>query len=524
MRPSRGCRRASAHRVRCLGLCFLLTPSVFAELGSGQALPELEALRPVPGGLTGREVAERAVRASPAVRAKREELALANAQIRQTTIQFFPRFTLNATYTRLSPVSAGFGSGALVGALNPGALSVAPCPSGMGQCVVDSQGVPVGASQFAIEYPNNNYALSATLTVPLSDYVLRLSHAAAAANASRAAARYAIAAERLRVRTEAHVLYLNWIRSKAQVSITDKALERVQARLKDAQAAFTAGSASRADVLRVEALLRNTELDRERALELRQLTEQQVAIAMGVAQAEAPAAEPARAGAGHAGTFRIGEDVMAPLDARAGAHSLAANTSSALSRRLELRTLTETVRSFRRGAESVRALGLPRVSAFGDITYANPNQRFFPPAEEWNATWAAGVSASFTINDAFQHGAAADELEANAASLSAQESALRDGIRQEVAAAHYELKRALLAITTTEQAVRAAEEAYRVMTDLYQVGRATTTDLIEAEADLLQARLGHANARIDARSAAVRLTHATGRDVDSAAAFAGPDR
>jgi outer membrane protein TolC len=52
-----------------------------------------------------------------------------------------------------------------------------------------------------------------------------------------------------------------------------------------------------------------------------------------------------------------------------------------------------------------------------------------------------------------------------------------------------------------------------VATDLYRVGRATTTELIEAEADLLNARLAQLSARIGLRIADVRLEHAIGRDV-----------
>jgi outer membrane protein len=43
-------------------------------------------------------------------------------------------------------------------------------------------------------------------------------------------------------------------------------------------------------------------------------------------------------------------------------------------------------------------------------------------------------------------------------------------------------------------------------------GRATSTMLTDAEADLTRARLEQLNARIEARAARVRLEHALGRD------------
>ena len=57
----------------------------------------------------------------------------------------------------------------------------------------------------------------------------------------------------------------------------------------------------------------------------------------------------------------------------------------------------------------------------------------------------------------------------------------------------------------------AAKEAYRVARDLYQVGRATTTDLIEAESELVTASLKEIDAALNYRVARVKLAHATGK-------------
>jgi outer membrane protein TolC len=155
------------------------------------------------------------------------------------------------------------------------------------------------------------------------------------------------------------------------------------------------------------------------------------------------------------------------------------------------------------------------VEALGDVTYANPNPRYFafsPQGEVWNLTWSAGVAATWTVNDTFSTSASAAELEANARVLEAQRAALADGIRQEVAAAYLDREKALVAIETSSRASRAAAEAYRVATDLYRVGRATTTELIEAESDLLNARLSELSAHVALRAAEQRLRYAVGRD------------
>lgn len=451
-----------------------------------------------PSGLTSNEVARRALAASASVQQKRAELDAANAKIRQTTIQFFPQLTLKASYTRLSPVSAGFGNGALVGAQHEGTLSTGPCPTGGGTCVLDSAGTPVGARAVAFEFPQNNYALSASLSVPLSDYVFRLTHAAAASSASREAAERALEAEKLEVENTARILYYNWLRANGQVFITRKALERNQARLADARAAQEVGTISRADLYRVEALVANTELAVTQAMALHSLANTELAIVME--DKTTP-------------TYRIGQSVEIPApvttDERAGRQLVA----QAMRTRLELKAIDATNRSLTRGADAIRAGALPKIDGFGDVTYANPNPRIFPQAQEWNATWAVGASATWNIDNLFMNNASADEVEANARATRARRRALEAAITQQVVAALLDVAKGQAALQANETALKAAEESYRVRTDLFRAGQATTSDLIEAESELLTAKLAAINARIDLMIATLELRHATGGDI-----------
>src|SRR5690606_39965592 len=116
-------------------------------------------LAPVPGGLTAEVVAERSLASSHTVRARLAELDAARARLDQTTAQFFPRLTLRASYTRLSPVSAELG-GALVGAGNPGLLSTGPCPGGGGgdrkSTRLNSSHVKISYAVFCLKKKNKN--------------------------------------------------------------------------------------------------------------------------------------------------------------------------------------------------------------------------------------------------------------------------------------------------------------------------------------------------------------------------------
>jgi outer membrane protein TolC len=67
-----------------------------------------------------------------------------------------------------------------------------------------------------------------------------------------------------------------------------------------------------------------------------------------------------------------------------------------------------------------------------------------------------------------------------------------------------------IALRTTERGLAAAEESYRVRKLLFANGRATTVEVLDAEADLTQARYDAVGARIDRRVARAQLARAIG--------------
>ncbi|HET9958986.1 MAG TPA: TolC family protein [Polyangiaceae bacterium] len=449
-----------------------------------------------PGGLTAQHVAERSAETSQSVRVRLAELDSARAKLDQTTAQFFPRLTLRASYTRLSKVKSQIGPGGVVGAQANGGVFVDPncqlerCP------VVDSEGTPIGAQSLAFPALQNNYALTASLSVPISDYVLRLSTATSGAAATERASQLNAKAERLKVQTDARAVFYDWLRAKARVRISEKSLDRVRARLKDARVAFELGTITRADVMRLEAQAAATEQVVLESRAYQDMDEVQLAVFLGDAEPR---------------TYENGEDISSlPAERR---DTLAALTREAFSNRIELQALGEASEAARLASKAVQRAGYPRVDATGDVTYANPNQRYFPQRAEWKSTWSVGIAASWTIGDVFVNNASARDLAATSRSLEAQRAQLRDAIRQEVANQYLALTRARGALESARRGLAAAQEAYRVASDLYRVGKATTTEVIDAETELLSARISELNAGIDLRIADLRLTHAAGRDV-----------
>ncbi len=195
-------------------------------------------------GLTAGEVARRSVQNSYALEAKRASLRVADAGVDQAKSQFWPQLLLQARYTRLSSIDSPdlAGGGGLVVTQDP---ATTPRPVGANEQLF--------ATSFSFPVILNNYTLQATLNVPFSDYLLRMSNAIGSAKYSRSSADFDAKATRLSVAREGRQAYYEWVRTIGQTIVAAQNLEQTQGHYTDTQNAFAAGLVSKADVLRAEA-------------------------------------------------------------------------------------------------------------------------------------------------------------------------------------------------------------------------------------------------------------------------------
>ena len=490
-------------------------PSAMPTLSSGTADPAAldaqlrdsplgKGLAPVAGGLTGDFVAARAVEVSPALEIRQVAIERAAARVDQTIVSFLPTVGVKAGYTRLSKAAINFGSGAGVAAINGptgdaafAPISIGECPGAPGtQCVLDPGGQPlVVTPPFKIQIPLNAYSLSASIAVPISDYILSLAPARKGTHAARESVVLARDAERIKIQTDARLAYFNWLRGVASLIVIEDALQRTRSRLADVQNLFDAGSATRSDVLRVDSLVSSQQAAIADASAFRRVAERALSIMMK---------EPPR-------DFVVGEDLLAPPPDLGPLPSVDDMITEAHQNRLELRSLEWAIDGTHQGIRATRAGYYPRLDAFADALYANPNQRFFPLAPIWRGSWSVGVQLSYTINQTLGTKAQVREMKADKRELILQGELMRRGIAMEVAQAYHDRERALSAIELSTRGLASAAEAYRVASENYQAGAATTNEIIDAEGDQVQAGLRAVNSRIDLRVATARLLYATGR-------------
>lgn len=395
-----------------------------------------ELLRVQPGGLTADQVGARAARTSWSAKASQETLRGAAAQVDAAWATFLPRLSGVAKYTRLSNFT-------------PPSFSIG--------------GNPIPFPSFFVL---DNTLLQATITVPISDYFLKIDQNYTAATRSQEAARWDVVTSRSLSDANGRVAYYTWLDARGAIIVATQALNDQKTHLRDARNQFAVGNASKADVLRAETAVASAELALEHARNLSDLAEKQVRVAIHAADDE---------------VLVLGENLDAPVAPVQG--NLKQMTAEALSARPEVKSADANAESARQLAASSKAGVWPSLSAFADGIEGNPNPRVVPPSNYWFGTWDVGAQLTWNATDALVASATGSTNEARAAAIMANKNVTRDNIEVEVTQMLQGVHEADFSIASSTRELASAEEAYRVARELFNNGRATSTTLADAESD-----------------------------------------
>jgi outer membrane protein TolC len=448
--------------------------------------PNTPSATGTPGGITADAAATSAVNTSVNAKVDQAKIALAGAQVDAAWDQYWPKLTFTARYTRLSPITQpSFGSGYFVGVsgASPGVTPGQPIPPG----------TPMVPVSFAFPVILDQFTTQASLLVPISDYVFRIFKAHDAALLSVEAQKWSAKVNAQTAATDARVAFYNVLRAHGAVVVARAAVDQSQAHLKDLKNQFAAKVVTVADVARVEATLANAQLALIKSENLVTVTEAQLRVLMHQTGDDA---------------MSYGEDLTTELPKMN--IDIKQAKADAMSKRPELKALDAQVAAAEKQVDIVAAGAYPRLDAIGNLTYANPNQRYVPNTAEWKATWDVSLQLTWSPNDWLVTGDNKKQASANVAVLKATREQIVDGMILDVTNSYTKVKEAEASIGTTATELRAAEEAYRVRKEQFALGATTSALLIDAEADLTRARLNHLNARVDLRIARAQFRKAVG--------------
>jgi outer membrane protein TolC len=314
-----------------------------------------------------------------------------------------------------------------------------------------------------------------------------------AARAEASAATADVAAAQADLRLEVARAFWALVTARASVGVLEQSLARAQAHVQVARDRLAAGLVPPNEVASAEA-----QESRQRML-LIETRNQRDLLASDLARL-------------------VGADVLQPIEPDAtlegpptevpSQNALLEGARAQRSDRQALERRIEAADFLREAADLARR---PTVSLTGGIDYAKPNPRIFPRTDEWNESWDAGVTATWSLWDGGRARAEAAQAAGNVLAIRQRLAEMDSVMALEIRQRTLEIDSGRAAVTAAADAVRAATEARRVVGERYQAGVIAQTEMLDAEVALLQAELDRTRAMATVRLAEARLARALGR-------------
>lgn len=180
--------------------------------------------------------------------------------------------------------------------------------------------------------------------------------------------------------------------------------------------------------------------------------------------------------------------------------------------RQEIRSVKLQINALEEKENAAMSDWYPQLFAFGNFYYSNPNQRFMPLENKFNDSWDIGVALKWNVWN--WGGTSAKVEQAKQDYYQAEESfnILKENIEFDVYNNYLNIQKALKKIELSKLQVESAEENYRITKQKYSQQLATSTDLIDADTALLNAKTTLVTSKIEYKIGLSSLNKAIGRD------------
>lgn len=169
----------------------------------------------------------------------------------------------------------------------------------------------------------------------------------------------------------------------------------------------------------------------------------------------------------------------------------------AQSNRQEIGSLKFKLKALEEKKDAAQSDYYPQIFAFGNIYYNKPNQRYLPLENKFNDSWDIGVGLKWDI---WNWGGTSSKVEQSEQDLiQAGESLklIKENVEFDVYNNYLSLQKALKKIEISELQLESAHENYRITKKKYNQQLATSTDLIDAEASLLNAKTTYLTSKVE---------------------------
>jgi outer membrane protein len=200
-------------------------------------------------------------------------------------------------------------------------------------------------------------------------------------------------------------------------------------------------------------------------------------------------------------TIVANQAVLQPLDTY---------LDEALKNRSDLQALSTRRRSLENNVKVARTGYYPQLAIAANYYDSRPNPRIIPPQDVFVSTWDAGVVMSWDLMNLYSNKHVIADTRIQLRQSEEVQSQLVDAIKMDVNQSYVTCQQAAQKIELTKVSVQQSEENFRIVNSQYNSSLALTSDLVDANLVMLQAKVSQTLARADALLSYYRLMKSTG--------------
>jgi outer membrane protein TolC len=357
-------------------------------------------------------------------------------------------------------------------------------------------GPPVNISMILFPSITENYSVRLSLQQPLfTGFKLMKNLEMAELNAN--ATREDLTKEQSDIVLDVITAYWNFYRAIKVEEVIHQSVEQMSEHVKDAKNLSQQGMATDADVMKVQVQLSDVnvkQLEARNAIRLASM-ELNSLIKNPLETELMPSDTPAIS---QGDSTRLLAEKISELQTVAREH------------RPELKSMQLRRDMNSAGVTAAKGGWYPQLYFAANYDYARPNQRIIPPKDQWDGTWDVGVTLQWNIWDWYTTGHQTAQAEAALRQSEAGITQLSDAIMLDVAQQYFNAQTAKEKVVVAFGGMEQAQESYRMTSEKYKHGMNSSTEMLDAETALLQAKLTHTQAIVDCTLALARLKKAIG--------------
>jgi outer membrane protein TolC len=290
--------------------------------------------------------------------------------------------------------------------------------------------------------------------------------------------------------------YYGVLRTEKLYELSQESLDMAQSHLRQVKAMYSAGTATRADVLRAEVQVANMELSQTKA-------------------------DNALALAKDAFNNVLGRDLDAPIDLSekeiakeiVKSKTYAECVAMVFDTRPDWKVFQLTKKISDKMVGLQFANYFPMISLVGTSGNSKVDYPEYPGDSDINS-WTVMASGTWTLFDGLATPSKIKEAQANLKALEANEDSIRNGIILEVKDACLNLNSAIDVIKSAKKAVESAEENYRISKEKYRSGIGSNLEMIDAQTALTETKTNLYQAQFDYQIAKAKTNKVVGKEIN----------